>query len=105
MNIVDLISSKLQTSQQRLARAASCFALSGLFLFALSLFHPKPLTVILSMSVGHILGAIAVLLYLIAVVVDTHGAAKPKARTGPATSSDVQRDRNSDNQNDADAPS
>lgn len=95
MNMLDRIPSKLRISEQRLARTASYFALSGLLLFAVSLFHPKPLTVILSMSVGHILGGIAVLLYLVAVIVDTHEASKSKGRTAAPTSPTVQGDGNS----------
>lgn len=98
MNILDIIPPRLKSSEQRLARAASYFALGGLSLFALSLFHPKPLTVILSMSVGHVLGAIAVLLYLVAIIVDTRSLSKSKEAVAPPNSSLVQGERNPDDE-------
>lgn len=101
MNILDLIPERLRVSEQRLARVASYVALCGLSLFAFSLLHPKPLTVILSMSVGHILGAIALLLYLVAVLVDTRGVSQSKGGFPPASSPPVQGDKNFGNQNDA----
>lgn len=95
MNLLDVIPAKLKSSEQRLARAASYFALLGLLLFALSLFHPKPLTVILSMSAGHILGFLAVLLYLVAIVLDTRRASQSRANSDAATSTSMQGDENS----------
>lgn len=94
MNLLNVLPARLKSSEQRLARVASYFALSGLSLFALSLFHPKPLTVILSMSAGHILGAIALLLYLVAVIVDTRSADKPKGGFAPHSSTPVQGEKN-----------
>lgn len=95
MNIQDIIPSRLKTSKQRLARSASYFALGGLLLFALSLVHPKPLTVIFSMSVGHILGAFAVLLYLIAIIIDANETSNPKEQARASSASSVQADGNS----------
>lgn len=88
MKALHALAPKLKSSEQRLARAASYFALTGLLLFALSLFHPKPLTVILSMSAGHALGAFSVLLYLLAVLLDTRSTSK---ETGASSDSDPKK--------------
>ncbi len=92
MKPLDLLPPKLKSSEQRLARVASYFALAGLALFALSIFHPKPLTVIFSMSIGHMLGMLAVLLYLAAVLLD----ARHRPVSPPERSADVQPERKSE---------
>lgn len=90
MRIFDVLPPKLKSSEQRVARIASYFALAGLTLFALSIFHPKPLTVIFSMTVGHVLGSVAVLLYLIAIILDTRARPASKPKSEATTSTEVQ---------------
>jgi hypothetical protein len=57
-------------SRSRLTRVACAFALAGLLLMACSLVWPKPLLVILAMSLGHVLGAVALACYILAVLLD-----------------------------------
>lgn len=90
MKVLDTLGPKLKISEQRLARVASYFALAGLLLFAVSLFHPKPLTVILSMSLGHLLGAFSVLLYLVAVLLDTRRTPEEPQASDALTSKEKQ---------------
>ena len=66
-------------SVQRMVQIATIFALLGMAFFAAGILYPKPLTVVLSMSVGHGLGAIAALLYLLAVIIDSlNGSLRPR---------------------------
>jgi hypothetical protein len=67
--------SRFPRSVSYLSRLASVFALLGLGSFAVGLFVPKPLPVIFSMSIGHGFGMIAVLLYIVAIAIDTGRAA------------------------------
>jgi hypothetical protein len=71
-------------SVTHLTRVAAGFALLGLATFALGLFVPKPLPVIFSMSIGHGLGMVAVLLYFVAVAIDTTRG--PGRRSAPPAS-------------------
>lgn len=53
-----------------LTRFACILALLALALMSYSIVSPRPLPVILAMSVGHALGGAAFLAYLVAVVLD-----------------------------------
>lgn len=53
-----------------LVRLSALLALGGLALMAYSILVPRPLPVILAMSLGHVLGGAAVLCYLLAVLLD-----------------------------------
>lgn len=61
---------RVKRSVTSLVRLACVVALVGLSVFAASVFYPRPLVVIFSMSIGHVIGAVAVLLYALAVVLD-----------------------------------
>ena len=79
-------------SVTRLTRLAAIFALLGLVTFTVGLLVPRPLPVILSMSLGHGLGLTAALLYLVAIVIDTtrpnrrSAIPAPPPKTEPAES-------------------
>ena len=67
-----------------LTRAAAMVALVGLATFAFSMFYPRPLVVIFSMSAGHLIGVLAVGLYLLAVVLDTIKATNANGGVAPS---------------------
>ena len=53
-----------------MARAACWVALVGLAVMCASIIRPMPLLIIFAMSVGQVIGIIAVLLYLVAILAD-----------------------------------
>lgn len=55
---------------QRLVRAACWLSLVGLGLMVTSIAIPAPIPVISAMSVGHAIGLLALLCYLVAVIVE-----------------------------------
>jgi hypothetical protein len=58
----------------------ACFlALGGLAIMAYSILWPRPLPVIIAMSVGHALGILAFACYLVAVIVDVARTREPAA--------------------------
>ena len=57
-------------SVAQLTRSAAVLALIGLAIMAYSIVSPRPLPVVLAMSAGHAIGAIAVVLYVLAIVLD-----------------------------------
>jgi hypothetical protein len=67
-------------SVEGLLRLACVLALVGLAVMVFSIVVPRPLAVIGAMSVGHGIGAAALLCYLVAIVID--------ARRGRAKESD-----------------
>lgn len=67
MSIVQRI---LRSSVTQLTRAAAVFALIGLAAMAISVVYPKPLPVVLAMSAGHGIGALAVACYGLAIILD-----------------------------------
>ena len=77
----------LGNSVTRLTRAACWLALVGLAVISYSIISPRPLPVILAMSVGQAIGIMAFLCYLLAVVVDVGRhparASRPPASTPP----------------------
>jgi hypothetical protein len=54
----------------KLVRAASVLALVGLALFVWSVLDPRPVPVVVAMSVGQGIGTLSFLLYLAAVLID-----------------------------------
>lgn len=60
----------LQGSVTRLLRLAAMTALLGLVVMCTSLLWPSALPVIFAMSVGHLIGAVAVACYGLAVLID-----------------------------------
>jgi Na+/melibiose symporter-like transporter len=65
------LNSRLQRSSvRRLTRLAAMLALTGLAIMAYAVVSPRPLPVILAMSVGQVIGIAAFFCYLVAVVLD-----------------------------------
>lgn len=62
-------------SVPQLTRTAAVLALIGLAIMAYSIVSPRPLPVILAMSVGHGIGAVALLCYILAIIL--HASPKP----------------------------
>jgi hypothetical protein len=94
VSIIGFVRQRVPRSVRYLTRIASGFALAGLGVFAIGILYPRPLAVIFSMSVGHVLGVIALGLYLIAIVIDsaspptsiplsTRGSVEPPIQGGP----------------------
>ena len=73
----------LRRPPRKLIWLASTLAVSAMMLFALGLFHPKPLTVILSMSLGHILVGMSVAIYVLVVILDSRERPGWRVRRGP----------------------
>lgn len=67
---MNLLRRLAQRSVAWLTRVAAILALVGMAIMAYSILSPRPLPVILAMSVGHVFGALAVLFYALAVVLD-----------------------------------
>jgi hypothetical protein len=63
-----------------LSRTAAVLALAALAIMSWSLISPRPLPVILAMSVGHLVGASAFGCYLLAVVLDAWRRGPPASR-------------------------
>ena len=57
-------------SVRQLTRVAAVLALIGLAMMAYSILSPRPLPVILAMSVGQLFGFVAIACYVVAVVLD-----------------------------------
>jgi hypothetical protein len=65
---VSLFRRLMHRSVQDLTRLAAALALLGMAIMAYSILSPRPLPVILAMSVGQLIGVVAVLCYLLAMV-------------------------------------
>lgn len=72
---------RVKRTVPQLVRLACVVALAGLAVFTASIFYPKPLVVIFSMSIGHVIGMLAGALYLLAIVLDT---VRPASALEPA---------------------
>jgi hypothetical protein len=66
--MTSLLRRLIQKPIDRLVDAACLLAIAALALFALSILFPRPLLIIAAMSLGHLLGALALANYLLAVV-------------------------------------
>jgi hypothetical protein len=66
-------------SRVSLTRLACVLALIGLAFMVYSIFSPRPLPVILAMSVGQMFGMAAVACYLVAILVDLARRPSPDA--------------------------
>jgi len=67
------------------ARAACWVALVGLAVMCASIVYPMPLLIIFAMSVGQVIGMVAVLLYLVSILGDViRGSDHPPDEPGPA---------------------
>lgn len=89
---------RVKRSVPQLVQLACVVALIGLGVFAASIFYPRPLVVIFSMSIGHIIGMLAGALYLLAIVLDTvrPAALEPAAVPGDADREAGEQDAPSD---------
>jgi len=67
----------------RIAAVAGC---AGLIVMIVSVLYPKPLMVILSMTVGQLLGAVAFGCYLLAVLVDISRRRSSASKSEPPSS-------------------
>lgn len=66
-------------------RAACWVALVGLAVMCASIIYPMPLLIIFAMSVGQVIGIIAVLLYVLSIVMDViRGSDHSPDEPGPA---------------------
>jgi len=77
----------LQRSVPELVRVACLLALLALALVCWSILDPRPIPVILAMSVGHLVGGAAFACYLLAVILDAvrrPPSAEDTAATAPA---------------------
>jgi hypothetical protein len=77
MNAGDLLHKLEKRSVRRLTRTAAGLALVALAIMALSIVWPRPLLVIMAMSVGHVIGAAAVVCYGLAVLLDVSRSRPP----------------------------
>lgn len=87
---------RVKRTVPQLLRIACVVALIALAVFATSIFYPRPLVVIFSMSIGHVIGMLAGALYVLAIVLDTvrPGASiEPAVAPADATAGDDQGDR------------
>ena len=57
-------------SIEAVTRGSAILALAGLALVALSLLVPRPIPVVIAMTVGQVLGTASLLLFLLALVLD-----------------------------------
>jgi hypothetical protein len=80
---VNLRGSIERRSVGALTRLAALLALAGLGVMAASVVWPRPLPVMLAMSVGHGIGVAAFFVYLLAVVLDV-SRSTPGADSSPA---------------------
>jgi hypothetical protein len=74
-------------SVETLTGIACVTALVGLVIMVASLVYPAPLLVIFAMSGGHVVGAFAVLCYLLAVVMDAKRSRRSLAPPPPRADS------------------
>lgn len=68
--LAELVQRLLKNPPETLTRVACYFALAGLFALSFSVLWPKPLSVVIVMGVGEVLGIGAFACYLLAVLVD-----------------------------------
>lgn len=70
-------------SVRELIRVACVLSLIGLAIMAYSILSPRPLPVILAMSVGQIIGGTGFCCYLLAVVIDAATRERPTPSSPP----------------------
>ena len=73
----------MSTRREKALRFASVFALFGLALMVWGVLDPRPLPVLVGLSIGQAIGTLSFLLYLIVVAADL-GLKKRIARERPA---------------------
>jgi hypothetical protein len=67
---VSVLARLVRQSVGHLVRIACVLALIALAIMVFGLFYPRPLNVVLSMSLGHVVGFAAAACYLVAIVLD-----------------------------------
>ncbi len=73
----------VRSSVRELIRVACVLSLIGLAIMAYSILSPRPLPVILAMSVGQIIGGTGFVCYLLAVVIDAASQQRPTPSSPP----------------------
>ena len=86
---MNLKSTLLSQSVRQLSRFAAMLALAGLAIIAYSILSPRPLPVILAMSVGQMLGTAAFLCYLLAVILDVARSGRRVDSIAPKSTGDA----------------
>jgi hypothetical protein len=66
---------------RRILRSACLFALAALALMVWSLFDPRPIPVVLAMSLGQLLGTLSLAAFVFVGVVDLRGRRIPEAKS------------------------
>jgi hypothetical protein len=75
-------------SVRELIRVACVLSLAGLAIMSYSILSPRPLPVILAMSVGQVIGGAGFACYLVAVVIDAASHRRPTPSLPPAALDD-----------------
>lgn len=83
----------LRLAPRRLLLAACALALVGLILVAWSVLVPKPIPVILAMTLAQILGTVSLGLYVLAIVIDLRRANVLADEVPPKTAEEVREDQ------------
>ena len=73
------LESLLHRAPAALARGAGFVTLLALAIMAWSILVPKPLPIVLAMSLGHVVGVAGFALYCLAVVLDAKRASNPRS--------------------------
>jgi hypothetical protein len=81
---MSLVTRIARRSVTELTRAACVLALVGLALMAYSVLSPGALSVIVAMSLGHVVGGVAAACYALAIVIDATKVALGASSAGPA---------------------
>jgi hypothetical protein len=76
-------------SVRELIRAACMLSLAGLAIMSFSIFSPRPLAVILAMSVGQVIGGAGFACYLVAVVIDAASGPRATPTAAPVALADA----------------
>jgi hypothetical protein len=79
-----LLVTLVHRSVRGLVRAAAVLALVGLALMSLSIVWPRPIIVVLAMSVGHVIGAAAVGCYVLGILLTMRRAPPPAPPDAPS---------------------
>lgn len=83
MKLDQLVQRVLRNSPETLTRLACWLALAGLFALSFSVLWPKPLSVVIVMGVGEVIGIGAFACYLLAVLVDYQLGKPAKSDAAP----------------------
>ncbi len=73
---------RLLLTAERILRLSCLFALAALGMFVWSLFDPRPIPVILAMSVGQVIGTVSLFAFLVVVARDLRAQQRKQTRRG-----------------------